>query len=80
MGQFSKSVNPLGFKTLNGIARQIHTTGKYDTQILEGQFCHGRLNGYGRICYGTGNYYIGQFKNGKKHGYGKSVLKSGKII
>ena len=63
-----------------GVGRVIFTVGKNDTQILEGQFLNGKLNGFGRIFYPTGSYYIGQFKNGKKHGEGKSVLKSGKVI
>lgn len=81
IGQFKKhvGVRPIARK-LHGVGRIVYTIGKYDTQIHEGQFVNGLLNGYGRVCYQTGNYYVGQFKNGKKHGVGKSVLKSGKVI
>ena len=49
----------------------------------EGQFAFGKLNGYGRICYGASNgdtaYYIGQFKNDVYHGAGKLVRTDGSV-
>ena len=38
-----------------------------------------KLNGFGRIFFINGNYYIGEFKDNKFHGKGKYVKKSGKI-
>ena len=63
-----------------GIARVVY---KKKDMIKEGQFAFGKLNGYGRICYGASNgdtaYYIGQFKNDVYHGAGKLVRTDGSV-
>ena len=37
------------------------------------------LNGFGRIIYGSGHYYIGELKNTKRHGTGKMVYYNGNV-
>ena len=57
-GQF----NFLGLK--NGVARSINYSEENGHQIHEGFFKNGQLNGYGRIIYNDGHYYIGMYKDG----------------
>ena len=45
---------------------------KDGTQILEGQFCHGKVTGYGRNIIGIG-YSFGEMKESKLNGLGTSV-------
>ena len=42
-------------------------------------YINDKINGFGRICFANGSYYIGMQKDGKKHGYGKHVFANGKI-
>ncbi len=44
---------------MNGIGRFMHKYGA----IYEGQFLNDYLNGFGRVLFATGNYYIGEFKD-----------------
>ncbi len=60
----------------NGIGRWIST--KYGS-IFEGQYLNDELNGFGRLFWNSGEYYIGEFKNNYRHGKGKYVYASGKI-
>jgi hypothetical protein len=45
---------------MNGIGRFICKYG----YICEGQFLNGQINGFGRIFYFDGDYYIGENKDG----------------
>ena len=47
-----------GTQTRYGICRRITKTG----QIQEGNFKNSDLNGYARVIYTSGNYYIGDLK------------------
>lgn len=38
---------------------------------------HGLLNGYGRIIYNDGAYYVGMFVDDKYEGYGELTDKKG---
>ena len=42
----------------NGVGKEINNT------IYEGQFVNGDYNGYGRLIYSNGSYYIGNWVNG----------------
>ena len=44
-----------------------------NNQILEGMF-NTNLDGFGRVVFDDGNYYIGEFKKGVKNGHGKFQL------
>ena len=67
-------------KVAEGIARRVFHTGKYNSQIQEGQFVNGKLDGYGRTCYEDGDCYIGYFKKGERHGAGKYVKSNGEEL
>ena len=45
---------------------------KDGTQILEGQFCHGKVTGYGRSTMGCSNC-LGEMIESKLNGLGTSV-------
>ena len=57
----------------HGICRKIHKNGD---EIYEGQWCNGKLSGYGRKI-GNIAYYIGDWKDGKRHGQGTIVYSDG---
>jgi hypothetical protein len=38
-----------------------------------------KLNGFARVCWYDGDYYIGELKDNYRHGKGKYVYKSGEI-
>jgi hypothetical protein len=59
-------------KQNQGIGRQI-----FDDQIQEGQFVESKLEGFGRLIYNSGAYYIGFFKQGKFNGYGYFHFETG---
>ena len=50
-----------------------------DGKIYEGQYKNGKLCGYGRYIWPSGNYYIGMWKNGQMHGKGKFVFSNGQV-
>ena len=56
-GQFRK-----GTCILEGIGRIEFNDG----QIQEGQFTYSKMDGYARVIFTTGDYFIGHFKNNKK--------------
>ena len=60
---------------MEGVCREEFSSG----QILEGQFVNDYLNGYGRVIYPNGNYYIGMWRHHKKDGPGKYFKKNGKV-
>ena len=47
--------------------------------IQEGQWDHGKLNGYGRTIDFKGNMYLGHYLNGSKHGVGIYIWTNGNI-
>ena len=62
-----------------GIARVVY---KKKSLIKEGQFAYGKLNGYGRVCYGDKSgcaHYTGMFKDDMFHGAGKLVRVDGTV-
>ena len=69
-GQFAKGTN-----IEEGIVRLV----SQNNQIQEGYFSGGKLNGFGRICYQHGDYYIGMYKNYLRHGHGKLVRANGQV-
>ena len=46
-------------------------------RIYEGMFVDGLWNGYGRLIYEDGHYYIGEFRDGYYHGSGKLYMNGG---
>ena len=50
-----------------------------DFKLVEGQFYKDKVNGFGRVIYATGAYYIGWMRNNEKHGFGKYVLADGTV-
>ena len=48
-----------------------------NTEIQEGQFSNHKLDGYGRVFFLLGDYYVGMFKEGKREGKGKFVNAKG---
>ena len=74
IGQFKRGTNDL-----DGIGRRIFIDGQFDTQIQEGQFVNGKLQGYARIFNQSGAYYIGMYKNNKRNGQGRFVYETGQI-
>jgi hypothetical protein len=44
--------------------------------IYEGNFDSGLPNGFGRLIWRNGNWYLGSFINGEITGYGEYHLKS----
>ena len=70
VGQFAK-----GTSTEEGIVRLV----SQNNQIQEGFFSGGKLNGYGRVCYQHGDYYIGMYKNYLRNGHGKMVRANGQV-
>mmetsp|Transcript_13230 Transcript_13230/g.20650 ORF Transcript_13230/g.20650 Transcript_13230/m.20650 type:complete len:82 (-) Transcript_13230:6-251(-) len=48
-----------------------------DNQIQEGMFIEGKLNGWGRVIFSTGNCYYGEMRNGEAHGRGEMTLANG---
>lgn len=64
-----------GTKVPHGIGKQMiydHTD-----RLYEGMFIEGQWNGFGRLLWQDGQYYIGEFRYGYYHGYGKLVLRNG---
>jgi len=49
---------------INGVGR------RQSTQLQEGLWVNGQLNGYGRVIFENGRVYVGGFKNQKKFGKG----------
>jgi len=45
----------------------------------EGDFLDNKAEGYGKMIYEDGEYYIGEFKNGKLNGNGKMYYKKGNL-
>lgn len=39
----------------------------------------GHLNGFARVLFNNGGYYIGMYKDHKKEGQGKEVYESGRV-
>ena len=60
---------------LHGIGRRMAADGSW---LFEGQFEHGKLNGWGRAFFANGSYYVGHFRCNKRHGEGKMVYANGK--
>ncbi len=48
-----------------------------ENSIGEGYFEEDSSNGWSRVIYNYGHYYIGQLKNYKRHGIGKYVSADG---
>ena len=44
--------------------------------IYEGDFVDDKYEGYGKLIYENGSYYIGSFKNGIPHGEGRMYEKN----
>ena len=68
IGQFQKATT-----SEEGIVRLV----SQNNQIQEGYFSGGKLNGFGRVCYQHGDYYIGMYKNYLRNGHGKLVRANG---
>ena len=60
---------------IHGVCRKVNFYG----EIIEGMFLNDKLNGYGRVLFPSGVYFIGCFLDHKKHGPGKFVLVNGNI-
>ena len=76
-GQSNSNENLIGQIGYNG---KITGVGKEINQIIyEGQFIDDLYEGYGRLIFGNGNYYIGYWLDGKRNGYGKFVDTKGRI-
>lgn len=59
----------------------IFKTKKDPTQVQNGYFLEGRINGYGTAEYKSGDVYTGYFKDGKRNGTGQmSILQFNDII
>lgn len=67
-------------KDLEGIGRKVFIAGGYDTNIQEGYFVNNKLNGFGRVIYPNGDYYVGTFKNHQYNGSGQFVNAKGDIL
>lgn len=62
----------------HGIGMQMIFDGYH--KLYEGMFVDGLWNGFGRLLYEDGHFYIGEFKNGYYHGYGKLYLNNGEVM
>ena len=60
-------------KHMHGICRVMENK----SRLIEAVYFNNEKNGYGRIIYESGNYYLGMFKGGFRHGYGVFVLPNG---
>lgn len=49
-------------------------------RLYEGLFIDGKWNGYGRLIWEDGHYYIGEFRDGFYHGHGKLVMENGQVL
>ena len=48
--------------------------------LFVGDFNDDKVEGYGKLYYENGQYYIGQFANDKRYGKGKICDINGKIL
>ena len=62
------------------MGRKLFISGGYDTNIQEGHFQNNKLNGFGRVIYPNGDYYVGTFLNHQYNGTGKFVNANGDTI
>lgn len=64
---------------VTGIGRHILSTSNGNQCMYEGQFSLDKREGFGRLFWNDGTYYLGEWKNDLRNGYGQLVHKSGKM-